>query len=68
MKNPNPINLMTSEEARKLGWQAESRDPDGHLISLHAPVEASDETIAEWIVECTSRGETVTFWPEAGAA
>jgi hypothetical protein len=63
MKNPNPVNLQSSAEVRERGWQAESRDADGHLISCHAPIEADDPGIAEWIVECTSRGETVTFWP-----
>ena len=66
MKNPNPVNLQTSAEIRDRGWQAESRDADGHLISCHAPIEADDPGIAEWIVECTSRGETVTFWPTNG--
>jgi hypothetical protein len=66
MKNPFPVNLQTSAEVRGQGWQAESRDADGHLISCHAPIEANDGNIAEWIVECTSRGETVTFWPTNG--
>lgn len=68
MKNPNPVNLQSSAEVRERGWQAESRDTDGHLISCHAPIEADDRGIAEWIVECTSRGETVTFWPTNGEA
>lgn len=63
MMNPFPVNLLTSAEVRGRGWQAESRDADGHLISCHAPIDADDSSIAEWIVECTSRGETVTFWP-----
>lgn len=66
MKNPNPVNLQSSAEVRERGWQAESRDAAGHLISCHAPIEADDPGIAEWIVECTSRGETVTFWPTNG--
>lgn len=66
MKNPFPVNLQTSAEVRAQGWQAESRDSDGHLISCHAPIEADDTGIAEWIAECTSRGETVTFWPATG--
>jgi molybdopterin synthase sulfur carrier subunit len=65
MKSPSPANLQTSEEIREKGWQAESRDADGHLTSCHAPIKADDPGIAEWIVECTSRGETVTFWPAA---
>lgn len=63
MKNPNPVNLQTSEEVREKGWQAESRDADSHLISCYAPIEADDPGIAEWIVERTRNGETVTFWP-----
>lgn len=68
MKNLNPVTLQTSEEIREKGWQAESRDADGHLISCHAPIEADDPGIAEWIVECTRNGETVTFWPADAAA
>lgn len=68
MKNPNPVHLQTSEEVREKGWQAESRDADGHLISCHAPIEADDPGIAEWIVECTRNGETVTFWPADASA
>ncbi|MCB5201918.1 helix-turn-helix domain-containing protein, partial [Neorhizobium sp. T786] len=68
MKNPNPVNLQTSEEVREKGWRAESRDADGHLISCHAPFEADDPGIAEWIVECTRNGETVTFWPADASA
>lgn len=60
MKDPKPINLKTTEEIREAGWQAESRDADGHLIGMHAPIYADDEGIAEWIVECTEAGETVT--------
>lgn len=33
MQNPSPINLMTPAESRALGWQAESRDADGHLCT-----------------------------------
>ncbi len=66
MKNPNPVNLQTSQELRAQGWQAESRDADGHLTSWHAPIDADDRGIAEWIMECTSSGETVTFWPASG--
>lgn len=66
MKNPNPVNLQTSKEVRERGWQAESRDADGHLTSCHAPIEADDAGIAKWIVECTGSGQTVTFWPAVG--
>lgn len=62
MKNPMPINLMTHEESRALGWQAESRDADGHLMSQHAPFEADSE-IAEYVRVEIERGMTVTIWP-----
>ena len=67
MKNPSPANLKTSDQVRKAGWQAESRDADGHLVTCHAPISASDTTIAEWIAECTANGETITIWPAAAA-
>lgn len=64
MRNPNPVNFMSSEEVRSAGWQAESRDSDGHLISMHAPFEAHDDEGIVWFVrEATKRGETVTIWP-----
>lgn len=64
MKDPNPINMLTPEESRARGWAAESRDADGHLISQHAPFEAVSDL--EWYVrECTTRGQTVTIWPDA---
>lgn len=66
MKDPKPVNLWTTEYSRSLGWQAESRDDDGHLISLHAPIDKNDD-IAEWIVECLKAGETVTFYPSSKA-
>lgn len=66
MKDPAAIHLMTSDEVRAKGWQAESRDADGHLISTHAPFEANDDEGIAWFVrEATSRGETVTIWPVA---
>ncbi len=68
MKDPKPVNLQTSTEVWKAGWRAESRDADGHLISCHAPISAEDTGLAEWIVECTKAGETVTFWPETPPA
>jgi hypothetical protein len=63
MKDPMPINLMTSEEVRASGWQAESRDADGHLLATHAPFGDDDEGIVWFVRETTSRGETVTIWP-----
>lgn len=62
MKNPNSINLQTVEEVRKAGWQAESRDADGHLIRVHAPFETEDE-IVDMVQEALAHGETVTIWP-----
>jgi len=66
MKDPMPVNLMTSEEVRASGWQAESRDADGHLLAMHAPFGPDDDEGIVWFVrETTSRGETVTIWPIA---
>lgn len=56
MKKPNPINLMTDDEARKLGWLAVARDRDGHAIALTAPC----ESLNEWLRECFDAGLTVT--------
>ena len=67
MKNPSPVNLMTPAESRALGWQAESRDEVGHLITQHAPFH-SDEDLIEYVNEQTAEGRTVTIWPKAGAA
>lgn len=63
MKDPWPIHLTTTDEVQAQGWAAEARDEDGHLISTHAPFKEGDETIADWILECTRAGETVTFFP-----
>nr|WP_250808448.1 hypothetical protein [Neorhizobium tomejilense] len=62
MKDPNPINLQTTEEVRKAGWQAETRDADGHLIRVHAPFE-SDDAIVGMVHEALEHGESVTIWP-----
>ena len=62
MKNPSPVNLMTPEETRALGWQAECRDADGHLTRTHAPF-ASDEDIVWLVREALEHGDTVTIWP-----
>lgn len=64
MQNPSPVNLMTPEKSRALGWQAESRDADGHLATQHAPFE-DDASIAEYVREETERGMTVTIWPKS---
>ena len=67
MRDPNPINLQTSDEVRKAGWQAESRDADGHLTRVHAPFEADEDIV--WLVrEALEHGETVTIWPAKGGA
>jgi hypothetical protein len=67
MKNPNPINLTTSEEVRKAGWQAECRDADGHLCRTHVPFESDDDIV--WLVrDALEHGETVTIWPTKGGA
>ena len=62
MKDPKPINFMTPQESRARGWQAESRDEDGHLCTQHAPFE-SDVEMLEYIREENKRGLTVTIWP-----
>lgn len=66
MKHPMPINLQTPEQSRSLGWQAEARDKDGHLISLHAPFDG-DEDVALYVRECMEQGATVTIWPKVPA-
>lgn len=67
MKNPSPVNLMTPEESRALGWQAESRDEDGHLCTQHAPFD-SDRDMINYIAEQTAEGKTVTIWPPKSEA
>lgn len=67
MKNPFPVNLQTSEDVRKAGWQAETRDADGHLCRLHAPFETDEDIV--WLVrEALEHGESVTIWPANGGA
>lgn len=62
MKNPNPINLATSAAIRANGWQAETRDEDGHLCRTHAPFDSDDDIV--WLVrEALEHGETITIWP-----
>ncbi|MET0438267.1 MAG: hypothetical protein ABW043_12325 [Devosia sp.] len=57
-----PINLQTPEKTRELGWQAEARDSDGHLVSCHAPFDG-DEDIVWYIRESMDQKLTVTIWP-----
>lgn len=64
MENPRTVNLMTPAESRALGWQAESRDADGHLVSQHAPFD-DDEEMGNYVRDETARGNTVTIWPQA---
>ncbi|SCB30669.1 hypothetical protein [Rhizobium lusitanum] len=67
MKNPFPVNLQTQEDVRKAGWQAETRDADGHLCRTHVPFESDEEIV--WLVrEALKYGETVTIWPAKGGA
>jgi len=65
MKNPCAVNLQTSEEVRKAGWQAETRDADGHLCRVHAPFE-SDEDIVWFVRDALENSEIATIWPTAG--
>lgn len=62
MKNPNPVNLKTVDEVRAEGWVGQSRDEDGHLISCTL-ISQDDDQMGNWIMECLSHGETVTFYP-----
>lgn len=65
MKNPNPVNLQMPEDVRKAGWQAETRDADGHLCRTHVPFDSDDQIV--WLVrEAMEHGETVTIWPPKG--
>lgn len=63
MRDPKPVHLTPPEEVRAAGWQAESRDADGHLISTHAPFGSYDQDIVWFVREALQRGETVTIWP-----
>ena len=62
MQNPDPINLMTPEKSRDLGWAAEARDSDGHLCSQHAPFD-DDSLLIHYVRQCVDKGQTVTIWP-----
>lgn len=67
MKNPNTMNLLTSDHVRALGWQAETRDVDGHLCRTHRSFETDEEIV--WLVrEALEHGETITIWPKSSAA
>jgi molybdopterin synthase sulfur carrier subunit len=62
MDKPNVINLKSPQVVRGEGWQAETRDADGHLCRVHVPFE-SDEDIVWLVREALEHGETVTIWP-----
>lgn len=64
MENPAKVNLMTTAEVRALGWAAEARDADGHLVSTHAPFE-SDKSLLEYLRDSAEHGETVTIFVKA---
>ena len=67
MRDPWPINLTTPEQSRAAGWQAESRDADGHLMTHHAPFDGPED-LAAYVMEEAARGHTVTVWPATPAA
>jgi hypothetical protein len=62
MENPRPVNHMTPEESRDLGWAAEVRDADGHLCSQHGPFD-DDASLAHYVREAMSSDRIVTIWP-----
>lgn len=64
MQDPKPVNLMTTAEVRALGWRAEARDEDGHLISMHAAF-GSTETLVNYLRESAEHGEHVTIFAPA---
>jgi hypothetical protein len=68
MQNPYPINMMDQDEVRSLGWAAEARDKDGHLISTcawlaqmspHLRAVILAEFVTEYATDCT-----ITVFPE----
>ena len=61
MKNPMKMNLTTTQEVINLGWMAEARDSDGHLITMLAP-SADDEMVALFVRECFEDGLKTTFF------
>lgn len=64
MKNPSPIHLMTTQEVRSLGWAAEGRDDDGHLVTQHAPFDCFLDLI-EYVHKERKAGRSVTIFPHA---
>ncbi|GEM_PF-2291895 len=68
MQNPNPVNLTTPQEVRSLGWAAEARDKDGHLLSMqewndqttpHQNAVSLADFVTEYATDCT-----ITIFPE----
>jgi hypothetical protein len=53
---------MTPEKSRSLGWAAEARDADGHLMNQHAPF-SDDAIMVHYIREAIDAGWTTTIWP-----
>lgn len=63
MKKPNPVNLTASAEVEALGWAAEARDSDGHLISTQAwlkqlSINENIKDLGEFITEYDGVGGT----------
>lgn len=68
MQNPMPVNLITQDKVRSLGWAAEARDQDGHLHSTQAWITqiAPHENavrLAEFIIEYATDC-AITLFPE----
>jgi hypothetical protein len=60
MKNPNPINLQTDDDLRKLGWTNCARDGDGHLISTCFRYDGDKEDFKTTLLDWFDQGFTVT--------
>jgi hypothetical protein len=68
MENPKPVHLTNTAEIQALGWAAESRDSDGHLMTTHAPFSTNKER-DKYCAEEKARGHIVTvFAPKKRAA
>lgn len=68
MRNPNPVNMIDQDKVRSLGWAAEARDKDGHLISTQAwlaqmPPHERAVSLAEFITEYATDCQ-ITIFPE----
>lgn len=60
-RNPKPINLVTTDEARASGWAAEACDADGHLMTTHAPF-SGDAEFMRYANECEAEGWDLTVF------